>query len=80
MSDLNAGEQEFIQGYISLQTEMLTQEQNSIQENAVRMAGLIKAFIKSAKVTVQENIPVATTGSATAQTGKTTAKATGELS
>jgi len=49
----------------SLMTEMLEKEENSIDEFAARLSDAIDVFVKSGTVTVN----VATTGSATAQTG-----------
>ena len=44
------------------------------------LATSIDAYIKSATVTVASGIPVATAGSAAAQTGATTAPGTGTIS
>lgn len=44
------------------------------------LAGIIEAAIKSATVTVEAGIPVATAGTAAAQTGNTTGPGTGSLS
>lgn len=47
---------------------------------AEEMADAIDTFVKTASVTVAQGIPVSTTGSATAQTGQTTATGTGTIS
>ena len=49
-------------------------------EFAERLAGIIDAYIKSATVTVPSGIPVSTAGTATSQTGATTATATAKIS
>lgn len=43
------------------------------------LASLIEDFVKTGTVTVAAGIPVATAGSATAQTGATTATGTGTI-
>jgi len=55
---------------INLLTDMLTREENSIDEYAGRLADAIEAFVKTGNVEI--GITVNTTGTATAQTGKTT--------
>jgi len=72
---LAEGKPIFINGFVQLQQEMITKEEDSFQEYAEKFADLIEDLIKSAKVKEGQN--VSTTGSATAQTGKTTSK--GEL-
>lgn len=58
-----------------------TDEDNEkIKAFADNLAGVIANAIKSATVTVSAGIPVSTAGSATAQTGATTATGTGTLS
>ncbi len=47
---------------------------------ANEMADAIDAFIKTGTVTVAKDIPVSTTGTAAAQTGKTTTTGTGTIS
>ena len=47
---------------------------------ADEMAEAIDLLVKSATVTVAQGIPVSTTGSATAQTGQTTASGNGTIS
>ncbi len=54
--------------------------EKSSEDFADGLVGLIEDFIKSATVTVDEGIPVSTTGSAAAQTGKTTSAGTGTIS
>ncbi len=51
-----------------------------VKQFADDLAGVIANAIKSATVTVNPGIPVATTGSPAAQTGATTATGTGTLS
>jgi len=46
---------------------------------AAKLATAIEAFVKSGVVTVAVGIPVATAGSATAQTGATTGAGTGVI-
>lgn len=50
--------------------DMLTREQNTNDEFATRLADALDVYVKSAQVNA--GIPVATTGTATAQTGSTT--------
>ena len=50
---------------VALLTDMLAKEENSIEEFATRLSDAIDVFVKSGTV----NVTVATTGSATAQTG-----------
>lgn len=47
---------------------------------ATQMADAIEVFVKSGKVTVDSGITVSTTGTASAQTGKTTSTGTGTIS
>lgn len=56
----------------TLLTDMLEKESNSIEEFANRLSNEIEIFVKSGTVTVN----VATTGSATAQTGTGTGNIT----
>ena len=77
---LTEGKTVFIEGMVALQEEMMTREVDSFRWYAEQVADLIESFIKSAKVTVDANIQVATTGTATAQTGVTTTKGNGNLS
>ena len=61
------------QGIISLQRDMLTKTETSIEEYAERLATLIDTFVKSGEVIVQAGILVSTTGTAAAtSTGKGT--------
>jgi hypothetical protein len=50
---------------VALLTEMLTKEENSIEEFATRLSDAIDVFVKTGTVSVS----VSTTGTATAQTG-----------
>jgi len=47
---------------------------------ASELADAFDAFVKSGKVTVDSGITLSTTGTATAQTGKTTGQGTGTIS
>ncbi len=58
----------------SLMTDMRTREENADDEYADRLATAIDTYVKGAQVNT--GIPVATTGSATAQTGFTTGPGT----
>lgn len=68
------------EGIITLQRDMLTKTDASMEEYAERLASLIDAFVKSGEVTVGVGIPVSTAGTATAQTGATTSVGTGTIS
>ena len=68
------------QGIIALQNDMMQKTEPDIEGYAGRLADLIDTFVKSGTVTVATGIPVATAGSATAQTGATTAPGTGTIS
>lgn len=50
---------------VSIMTDMLTKESNSIEDFATRLADAIDIYVKTGSV----NVTVATTGSATAQAG-----------
>ncbi len=67
-------------GIKSLLTNMRTKEEISDDYFADQLATLIDTYIKSATVTVMAGIPVATAGTAAAQTGATTSPGTGTLS
>ena len=67
-------------GILNLLTEMRTKEENADEYFADELSSLIDAYIKSSTVTVVAGIPVATAGSAAAQTGVTTGPGTGTLS
>ncbi|MEB3005763.1 hypothetical protein [Capnocytophaga sp. G2] len=67
------------QGIISLQRDMLTKTETSIEEYAERLATLIDTFVKSGEVIVQAGILVSTTGTAAAQTGATTSTGKGTI-
>lgn len=62
------------QGIISLQQDMLTKTEPSMEEYADRLASLIEAFVKSGEVTVQAGITLqaGTYTGATTGTGKGT--------
>lgn len=68
------------QGIISLQQDMLTKTEQSMEEYAERLASLINDFVKSGEVTVKAGISVSTAGTAAAQTGSTTSVGTGTIS
>lgn len=74
---LDTGKAALEAGIISLHTEMMTKEVDSIPYFASQMAQLIYDFVKSGVLEVNAGISVSTTGSATSQTGSTTAKGTG---
>jgi hypothetical protein len=57
----------------NLLTEMETKNEDSKDYFAEKLADAIEVFVKSATITVTAGIPVITTGSATTQTGTTTA-------
>ncbi len=78
MSFLN--DAELKTGLIRLQKEMLTRENDAFEYWADEMVKLIKAYIKSGKVTVKTGITVATTGTANAHTGATTSTGEGTIS
>ena len=67
------------QGIASLMKDMMDRKDPSYDEFADRLSTLIETYVKSGTVTVAAAIPVATTGSATAQTGVTTATGTGVI-
>ena len=64
------------QGIISLQRDMLTKTEPSMEEYAERLASLIDTFVRSGKVTVQAGITL----QAGAYTGATTSAGTGTIS
>ena len=68
------------QGIITLQQDMLTKTEPSIEEYAERLASLINDFVKSGEVMVKAGISVSTAGTAAAQTGSTTSVGTGTIS
>ena len=68
------------QGIISLQRDMLTKTESSMEEYAECLVSLIEAFVKSGVVTVKAGISVSTAGTAAAQTGSTTSVGTGTIS
>ena len=67
------------QDIISLQRDMLTKTETSIEEYAERLATIIDTFVKSGEVIVQAGILVSTTGTAAAQTGATTSTGKGTI-
>lgn len=67
-------------GILALVTEMRTKEENADEYFADQLSTLIDAYIKTAMVTVAVGIPVATAGTAAAQTGATTGPGTGVIS
>lgn len=75
--------QAYIDGVLSLLQDMATRTgtvEESQQVFAEGLGNLAEALIKSATVTVAAGIAVTTAGSASAQTGATTATGTGEIS
>ena len=64
------------QGIITLQQDMLTKTEPSIEEYAERLASLIVTLVKSGEVTVQAVITL----QAGAYTGVTTSTGTGTIS
>nr|DAX77242.1 MAG TPA: hypothetical protein [Caudoviricetes sp.] len=64
------------QGIISLQRDMLTKTESSMEEYAERLASLIDTFVRSGEVTVQAGITL----QAGAYTGATTSTGTGAIS
>ena len=67
------------QGIITLQQDMLTKTEPSIEEYAERLASLIHDFVCSGEVTVAPGIGVTTTGTAAAQTGATISEGKGKI-
>ena len=59
--------------------DMMDRTEPSYDEFAERLSVLIETYVKTGTVTVAPGIPVATTGSATAQTGATTSTGTGTI-
>lgn len=64
------------QGIISLQRDMLTKTESSMEEYAECLASLIDTFVRSGEVTVQAGITL----QAGAYTGATTSTGTGTIS
>nr|DAK16328.1 MAG TPA: hypothetical protein [Caudoviricetes sp.] len=64
------------QGIISLQRDMLTKTEPSMEEYAERLASLIDTFVRSGEVTVQAGITL----QAGTYTGTTTSTGTGTIS
>ncbi len=69
---LAEGKQEFVDGMVTLQQKMLTKEVDLFQEYASDFADLVIRLVK--KADVKAGILVATSGTATNQTGQTTTK------
>lgn len=67
-------------GILQLMTDMRKKTEVADAEYAERLSTLIDDYVKTGMVTVALGIPVSTTGSATAQTGATTATGTGTIS
>lgn len=68
------------QGIISLQQEMKKKTQPDEEYYAEQLSTLIENFVKSGEVIVSAGISVQTTGTPTAQTGKTTSIGKGKIS
>lgn len=68
------------QGIQQLMTDMRERTEVADGEFADRLSTLIDTYVKTGTVTVAQGIPVATTGSATSQTGVTTSTGTGTIS
>lgn len=66
----------FKQGLIRLQQEMITKEDEAYEYWADKMVKLVKAYIKSGKVTVKSGIAVNTSGGS----GATSAEGEGTIS
>jgi len=66
---------------VTLLNSLKTNEDQSasVEEFATGLSDIIDAYIKTATVNVLAGIPVATTGTAAAQTGATTGPGTGTL-
>ena len=67
------------QGIISLQRDMLTKTESSMEEYAERLASLIYDFVRSGEVTVEPGISVNTVGTAAAQSGATISEGKGKI-
>ena len=67
------------QGIISLQRDMLTKTEPSMEEYAERLASLIVTFVRSGEVTIAPGISVTTAGTAASQTGATTSEGKGTI-
>ena len=67
------------QGIITLQQDMLTKTDASMEEYAERLASLIDAFVRSGEVKVASGITVSTAGTAAAQSGTTTSVGKGTI-
>ena len=67
------------QGIISLQRDMLTKTEPSMEEYAERLASLLDTFVRSGEVTIAPGISVTTAGTAASQTGATTSEGKGTI-
>lgn len=67
------------QAILEILADMERRDVDSKAEFASRMATAIDLFVKSGTVQVQAGIPVATAGTAAAQTGSTTGPGTGKI-
>jgi len=67
------------EGIMKLMADMAKMDKTDHEQYADRLSTLIESFIKSGQVIVASGIPVATAGSATAQTGATTATGLGTI-
>ena len=67
-------------GIKQLLTDMETRDTDAKDDFATELSNLIDTFVKGATVTVAAGIPVATAGTATSQTGATTATGTATIS
>lgn len=67
------------QGIIVLQREMKEKTEPAEEYYAEQLSTLIENFVKSGEVIVSAGISVQTTGTQTAQTGKTTSAGKGKI-
>lgn len=65
---------------IQVLAQNIAENEGSYADFADGLANLIDTFVKTGTVTVASGIPVATTGTAAAQTGATTSTGTGTIS
>jgi len=68
-----------IQAALDAESDVDVNPAQARQRMAAAIGNAIDAFVKSGTVTVEAGIPVSTAGSATAQTGATTATGTGTI-
>ena len=76
---LETGKANLKAGILALHQEMMTKEVDSLDYYADQMTELTYTFVKTAELEVNSGISVSTTGTASSQTGTTTAKGTGIL-